>query len=521
MTTPRPLLAALALTAWPMTPALAQASFAPRETIGSVWGDRCVAIVDLDGDGDRDLLTATNSFLNQEYRLRFIERLADGMTAPPVQIAAGPSTSAPASVTAQDLDGDGLVDVIVSTETGAVQIHDGLPGGQLAPPRVLVPGVARVWDFEVADVDADGDLDLVYADELANALVLLRKTPAGYAPEQLHAGLDACRDLAFLDVDGDGDQDLVALDVQQDSVLLLRADQGGFGAAEVIASGLDAPERVRVGDLSGDALPDLVLTASNDDSVVVLENSQLGTVWSMTAIDTNLRYPIALRVGDINDDGLLDVMAAPSAGEDPAIYFADGNGGYLKQVVDFGPVNARVNFELEDYDQDGDVDVLLWLAFDQSVVYQVPQSTPFGTRFCTPATNSTGFPASLSGSGSHQVALNDLRLRASLVPPNTFGIFATSRATRAPFVPLGGAGNFCLGDATGAGVGRLDGPGQVLGSGPSGELVLTVDLAMMPSDAAFVAATAGETWSFQAWFRDQAMGAPSFNFSEGLMVTLR
>ncbi|MEL6431311.1 MAG: hypothetical protein AAFR54_19215, partial [Planctomycetota bacterium] len=79
-------------------------------------------------------------------------------------------------------------------------------------------------------------------------------------------------------------------------------------------------------------------------------------------------------------------------------------------------------------------------------------------------------------------------------------------------VGTNGSGNLCLG----GGIGRLIFPGQIINSGASGVLSLTVDLTQIPRPATVVSVMAGETWNFQGWFRDtNAMGASS-NFSNGL-----
>lgn len=69
----------------------------------------------------------------------------------------------------------------------------------------------------------------------------------------------------------------------------------------------------------------------------------------------------------------------------------------------------------------------------------------------------------------------------------------------------------------------MAGPGQILGSGAVGRFALSPDLTALPQGQGSVAAMAGDTWRFQAWFRDVEPGpiaTPTSNFTAGLAVTL-
>ena len=138
---------------------------------------------------------------------------------------------------------------------------------------------------------------------------------------------------------------------------------------------------------------------------------------------------------------------------------------------------------------------------------------PIGTNYCMAAPNSTGSAGTVSAFGSANVGQNDVTLTAADLPANQFGIFVTSM-TQA-FVPGAGGtsnGNLCLGGS----LGRFSQPNQILNSGSGGEFSLALDLAMFPQGAGFVPVAAGETWSFQAWYRDP-VGVGS-NFTEGIEI---
>jgi len=141
-----------------------------------------------------------------------------------------------------------------------------------------------------------------------------------------------------------------------------------------------------------------------------------------------------------------------------------------------------------------------------------------GTNYCTPSVpNTTGIAARISATGSSNLTLNSNRLylQAENLPLNQFGFFVTSRTQALVANPGGSQGNLCLGGT----LGRYVGAAQVLNAGSTGSFQLLVDLALTPEGGSFVQVAPGETWNFQAWYRDfGSMGQASSNFTDGLEV---
>ncbi|MCP3920449.1 MAG: hypothetical protein GY711_33390 [bacterium] len=133
-----------------------------------------------------------------------------------------------------------------------------------------------------------------------------------------------------------------------------------------------------------------------------------------------------------------------------------------------------------------------------------------GTSYCGPATpNSGGRPARIFAAGSDVRSDDRLFLEAKQLPRHTQGYFLASRSPGLLAQPGGSLGTLCLGLP----IGRYDGP--LLDSTALGAIQLELDLAAVPL---LGAVAAGETWYFQAWFRDVFGGADS-NFSDGVAIT--
>ena len=83
--------------------------------------------------------------------------------------------------------------------------------------------------------------------------------------------------------------------------------------------------------------------------------------------------------------------------------------------------------------------------------------------------------------------------------------------------PGGSQGTLCLGGA----IGRYVGPGQIVNSGSTGEITLAIDLTQTPQPTGLVSVQPGETWNFQAWYRDAIGGSATSNFTDGLSITFQ
>lgn len=138
----------------------------------------------------------------------------------------------------------------------------------------------------------------------------------------------------------------------------------------------------------------------------------------------------------------------------------------------------------------------------------------FGTNYCQATPNSTGVPSTTRSFGSNSVAANAFSLRTTSLPLNQFGFYVASRNQGLAPNPGGSAGILCLGGS----ISRLDEFPQILSSGQSGEVSLSLSLQGIPAPSGPVDVVAGETWNFQLWHRDVFNQFATSNFSDGLSV---
>ncbi|MEM9798819.1 MAG: hypothetical protein AAGA20_00750 [Planctomycetota bacterium] len=141
-----------------------------------------------------------------------------------------------------------------------------------------------------------------------------------------------------------------------------------------------------------------------------------------------------------------------------------------------------------------------------------------GLAYCTPAeANSTGAPARIAAAGSAVALSNQVELTVSSLPPSSFGFLIAGKVQGFTANPAGSAGNLCLSGA----IGRYVGPGEIRQADSAGLWRLAIDLTATPQPNGVVPVLAGETWNYQAWYRDSLNGTATSNFSPGLSIEYR
>ena len=150
-------------------------------------------------------------------------------------------------------------------------------------------------------------------------------------------------------------------------------------------------------------------------------------------------------------------------------------------------------------------------------VVKFVQNGPAGAAYCAPAVaNSTGVPGTLAALGPSQVGANNVTLRVDDLPSLSLTLFLASRAQGNAPNAGGGQGTLCLGGS----IGRFYGPGQLRTTTLDGTASLQLDLTRLPQPNGSVVGAAGETWNFQAWYRD-ANPTTTSNFTSAVAVTLQ
>jgi len=233
-------------------------------------------LVDLDGDGDLDLLLANKIDPDalQSSRIYYFEN---------VGTAAAPTFHRRGALPFEgqyhyapdfgDLDGDGDLDMVMGSWRNAVAYYENT-GSRTAPefheatPELVTITRGSNTTPALVDIDADGDLDL-FVGEVSGTLNYFQNTGDATRPTFLlmsdeFQGIDVGRrsNPVFRDLDGDGDYDLI-VGTESDGLVVFQ----NIGTPQTPQFELSGGWPVSIpdyaapafGDLDGDGAPELLV----------------------------------------------------------------------------------------------------------------------------------------------------------------------------------------------------------------------------------------------------------------------
>jgi FG-GAP-like repeat/RTX calcium-binding nonapeptide repeat (4 copies) len=246
-----------------------------------------------------------------------------------------------------DLNGDGYSDVVTANDNGTVTVLLGNYGGTLGTPATFSDGLANGFVMlGVADLNFDGQPDLVVGN-FSQVSVLLGNGDGTFLPPQI-TNLPAGTDVGTLaDINGDGSPDLVVGDIYGNVSVLLSNGYGGFSSPQTINIGSSAVTGLAAIEVG----PYTDVVAVEGDSVMLLPNNGYGALQSSTTILTVPGQTAFVTVGDFNYDGYSDVAAA---GSDGSLTVALGNYAGTFQVLPAVPLGFTPTSYGQTADLDGD-----------------------------------------------------------------------------------------------------------------------------------------------------------------------
>ncbi|MEQ8850962.1 MAG: FG-GAP-like repeat-containing protein [Phycisphaerales bacterium] len=284
----------------------------------------------VDSDGLADAIYATWGTSSLPSQILWLKNSGDPLqpfpTSPAVIDAAFPQVGGRGIdwLHAADLDADGDVDLVASGSR-ADRIAWYQNDGQASPnfarsPLIAADGVVAVV---TADIDLDDDVDLVAAlrdgsqsNPPANIVWIpsdgAQPTPAFGSLIAIDVAFPDVHDAIAVDLDDDGDIDVAA--VGGETIAWYRnngQDPPSFEKQVVTAPAVNGASSIRSLDADGDGDLDLVVASREDDKVRWFENDgQPDPSFSERLAAANARSAVLALPSDIDRDGFIDFVVA-------------------------------------------------------------------------------------------------------------------------------------------------------------------------------------------------------------------
>ncbi len=344
-------------------------AWTPHDVGGSFITPFSVHAADVDGDGDVDVLSAdfdTNEIVWWE------NMAGNGLVWTSHDVGTGVDAM---SVYAGDVDGDGDLDVLgTSFDSATVAWWENTAGdGSAWTLHILDSGFGGPKGVYGADVDGDGDLDVLGAAWNAGTIAWWRNETihrsAAYPPAGMHvlsSTFDGVTLAHAADVDGDGDTDVLGAATLSNTIAWWEntspVGNGSVWAQHVISDTFDGAEHVYAADVDGDGDTDVLGAACVAGTIAWWENTSPvgnGSAWTQHVISDTFDYARSVTAADVDGDGDTDVLGAAEAANTIAWWenTAGDGSAWTEHVLSSTFGNAR-SATAADVDGDGDLDVL-------------------------------------------------------------------------------------------------------------------------------------------------------------------
>ncbi len=315
---------------------------------------------DLDGDGDMDVVSASAG----DDKIAWYENL-DGVGTFSDEQVLSVNADAASVVRITDVDGDGDLDVVsASNNDDKIVWFENLDGlGNFGNEAIITLFTGNMRSLHISDMDGDSDMDFITATDQDNNIKWYENNDGlgNFSPYTITKNIDGGKIIFSADIDGDGDIDILSASHWDDKVAWYenKDGQGDFyNTQTVISESINGAGSAVAADLDGDGDMDVIATSSLDDDVMWFENTNgLGTFGEPIIIEDDLYNVSKAFTSDIDNDGDMDVFCLARG---KIVWYENmdglGNFGGPIQIESIGN-NFIPSIAFGDLDGDDDLDI--------------------------------------------------------------------------------------------------------------------------------------------------------------------
>lgn len=288
-----------------------------------------------------------------------------------------------------DLNRDGSLDVLsASADDNTIAWHE---NDRTSSPsftsHIISTAALSASAVFAADLNLDGNIDLLSASADDDKIAWYENggitATLNFTETVISTAADGASDVYAADLDSDGDLDVISASANDDTIAWY--ENGGAGASPtftetLISTTADGASALYVADLNRDGHLDVLSASANDDKIAWYENGGISATlnFTETAISTTADGASAVYAIDLDTDGDIDVLSA-SAGDNKVAWY-ENNGtatpSFTEYTISTSVAGASAVHAL-DVDLDGDIDVLAASKADDTLFwYESDGSAP-------------------------------------------------------------------------------------------------------------------------------------------------
>jgi gliding motility-associated-like protein len=407
-------------------------SFASGVSFTTGTGPAFVAAEDLNGDGKQELVVTDNT----AGTISIFENISTSGTiafSPRVILTTGVN---PYRIGIGDLDADGMPDIAVTNAgSSTVSVFRNVTTTTISfDPKVDFATGTNPLGIAIGDMDADGYPDLVISNVTSANASIFRNlgTPGAITASTFAARVDfvtgtTAQDLAVGDLDGDGKLDFIVANQGSDGVSVFRNTStpgsivaGSFAARVDFLAGVN-PDGVAINDLDGDGKPDIMVVNSTANTISLLKNASSSGAITTSSFATKIDFavtgtnPNVGAIGDIDGDGKSDIVIPNYSGTTVSVLRNTVSSYSAPAISDINPGNGSVGTPISilgtNFSAAPSGNIVYFGATQSPVIDATPSglqvSVPIGATYenvsvlvnCFTAYSSEPFVSTFTGSG--------------------------------------------------------------------------------------------------------------------------
>jgi uncharacterized protein YjdB len=365
------------------------------------------------------------------------------------------SGTTPYRVALGDIDGDGKADMVATNNgSNTVSVYrntstsGSITGGSFAAKVDFGTGSVP-FGVALADIDADGKLDMIVANQFSTSISVYRNTSSigsvSFAGAASFATASSPQSVATGDVDGDGRPDIAVTNNGSNNVSVFR-NQSSVGVISM-ASRVDfattaGPAGIAMGDIDGDNKPEIVVAAFNSNTVSVFRNTAtMGTITGGSFAGrtdfAGATNPLYVALGDIDGDTKTDLAVSNNGSNNISVFRNTSTTGTITLAagINFATAAGPSGIAIGDVNGDGKADI--------AVVNQGSNSVSFFRNTATSGSITSGSLAAkvdfTTGNTPYDVALGDIDGDTKPEPVSTNSAATTLSVLRNIALPISGS----------------------------------------------------------------------------------
>jgi hypothetical protein len=329
-------------------------SFESPLTYATGTGPHSLTVQDINGDGMRDLIIANTT----SKTIGIMLGNGNGTFQPQTSYSLGIHT--PTSLVLADVNGDGNWDIVAGTHSSYyVAVFLGAGDGSFKINLFYTALYIEPRHIVVSDVTGDGFSDVLFWSSSHTLFIMQGKGNGDFEPYRVlrSFGGASISSVVVADVNADGKADLVVTrGIGGSGLLSIMLGSGGGAFQPTIDMAVNGRlTSLAVGDFDADGKLDLVTNGRSSDVLVLLGNGQ-GTFQTAQSVAAGDSTTVA--VADVNADGRLDIVVANGSGNSVSVLIGRGDGTFLATQtvsIETSPSSSVV----DDVDGDGLYDLIV------------------------------------------------------------------------------------------------------------------------------------------------------------------